>query len=112
MLPAVIVLVFAQLVTLFTLLFLMAGGRVTAADSAAYVFGGEVALAFWLGVVGNRVGAAAGPRRMGGRPKRMDRRKIGERITANGSRLLVGGIVLRYAILSGGASVAATLGPR
>ena len=97
-------LIVVELLVLFFLLFIMAGGQSVAAESARYLIAGGFAIAFWVGLVivgllvpivlevwalrsgkGLSVGALAG------------------------LCLLIGGIVLRYAVLSAGASVAGSL---
>ncbi len=110
--PSVMALLVAELVVLFSALLLMSGSRVSAVESVAYLVAGGFAVAFWVGVVGVGLIVPLGlalwiVKRHG---------KLGPNGTLNATLLiaiclLVGGVLLRYAVLSAGVSVATTLGP-
>ncbi len=93
-----------ELLVLFFLLFIMGGAQSVAAESARYVVSGGFAVAFWIGVV--IVGLVA--------PIVLEvwtlRRKGMSLAVVTGICLLIGGIVLRYAVLSAGANVSTTVG--
>ncbi len=97
-------LVVVELLVLFFLLFIMSGGTSIAAESARYLVAGGFAAAFWVGVVviGLLVPVVLEVVALRG----------GQSWTLGalaGVCLLVGGILLRYAVLSAGASVATTI---
>ena len=97
-------LIVVELLVLFFLLFIMNGSQSVAAESARYLVVGGYAIAFWVGLV--IVGLLA--------PVALEvwvlRGGKGLSVGAlAGLCLLIGGIVLRYAVLSAGASVAGTL---
>ena len=97
-------LIVVELLVLFFLLFIMAGGPSVAAESARYLVAGGFAIAFWVGlvIVGLLVPIALEVWALRGGK--------GLSVAAlAGLCLLIGGIVLRYAVLSAGASVAGTL---
>ena len=97
-------LIVVELLVLFFLLFIMAGGQSVAAESARYLVVGGFAIAFWVGLVlvglvvpiALEVWALRGGKGL----------SVG---ALAGLCLLIGGIVLRYAVLSAGASVATAL---
>jgi polysulfide reductase chain C len=96
-------LIVVELLVLFFLLFIMGGGQSIAANSARYLVAGGFAVAFWVGlvVVGLVVPIVL---------EAWSLKQSGLGIaTIAGVCLLIGGILLRYAILSAGASVATTL---
>ncbi len=99
-------LVAVELLVLFFLLFIMAGSQSVAAESARYLVSGGFALAFWVGVV---VVGLLVPVVLEAWALRSKGVSIG---ALAGLCLLIGGLVLRYAVLSAGASVASTLGLR
>ena len=93
-----------ELLVLFFLLFIMAGGPSVAAESARYLVAGGFAIAFWVGlvIVGLLVPIALEVWAL----------RSGKGLSVGalaGLCLLIGGIVLRYAVLSAGASVATAL---
>ncbi len=97
-------LVVLELLVLFFLLFITGGGQSVTATSAQYLVSGGFALAFWVGLV--LVGLIV--------PIVLEvmalRRGQGLNLGAlAGVCLLIGGIVLRYAVLSAGQSVSTTL---
>ncbi|HEX9075942.1 MAG TPA: NrfD/PsrC family molybdoenzyme membrane anchor subunit [Anaerolineae bacterium] len=97
-------LIAVELLVLFFLLFLMGGGPSMAAESARYLVTGGFAVAFWVGlvVVGLLVPAVLEAWSLRG----------GQALNVGalaGVCLLIGGIVLRYAVLSAGASVATAI---
>ncbi len=101
-LPVVVV----ELMVLFFLLFVMGSGQSVAAESARYLVSGGFAAAFWVGVVLVGLLIPIGLEAWSLRNKGLS---VG---ALAGLCLLIGGIVLRYAVLSGGANVSATLGLR
>ncbi len=93
-----------ELLVLFFLLFLMGGGPSVGADSARYLVVGGFAGAFWVGLV--LVGLVV--------PVVLEAWSLrrGPGLTVGmlaGVCLLVGGILLRYAVLSAGQSVSASI---
>ena len=97
-------LIAVELLVLFFLLFLMGGGPSIAAESARYLVTGGFAVAFWVGlvVVGLLVPAVLEVWSLRG----------GQALNVGalaGLCLLIGGIVLRYAVLSAGQSVSAAM---
>ncbi len=110
--PSIAVLAVLDLLVLFFLLFLMSNARVIAADSARYLVAGGYATAFWVGVVvvgllaplGLVLWVAAGRGKMA----------LGRTVdisTLAAFCLLVGGLILRYAVVAAGANVSAHLLP-
>ncbi len=97
-------LIVVELLVLFCLLFITGGGPSVAAGSAQYLVAGGFAVAFWVGIV---VVGLVVP--LGLEAWALKQRGLGVAAVA-GVCLLIGGILLRYAILSAGASVATTLG--
>lgn len=96
-------LVVVELLVLFFLLFVMSGSTSVAAQSARYLVAGGFAAAFWVGlvVVGLVVPIVLEVWALRGK---------GTSIAAlAGLCLMIGGIILRYAVLSAGASVSITL---
>ena len=100
-------LVVVELVVLFFFLFIMSGGPSLAGESARYLVSGGFALAFWVGVVGIGLLVPLG--------LEVWSLRSGQGLTVGavaGLCLLVGGVVLRYAVLSAGANVSTALGLR
>ncbi|HEX9077084.1 MAG TPA: NrfD/PsrC family molybdoenzyme membrane anchor subunit, partial [Anaerolineae bacterium] len=97
-------LIAVELLVLFFLLFLMGGGPSVAAESARYLVTGGFAVAFWVGlvVVGLLVPAVLEVWSLRGG-------KVLNVGALAGVCLLIGGIVLRYAVLSAGQSVSAAM---
>jgi formate-dependent nitrite reductase membrane component NrfD len=94
-------LIAVELLVLFFLLFLMGGGPSVAAESARYLVTGGFAVAFWVGlvVIGLLLPAVLEAWSLRG----------GKGLNVGalaGLCLLIGGIILRYAVLSAGQSVA------
>ena len=97
-------LIAVELLVLFFLLFLMGGGPSIAAESARYLVTGGFAVAFWVGLV---VVGLLVPLVLEAWSLRSGRAlNVG---ALAGVCLLIGGIILRYAILSAGASVATAI---
>jgi polysulfide reductase chain C len=98
-------LIVVELLVLFFLLFIMIGGQSVAAESARYLVTGGFAVAFWFGlvVVGLIVPVVLEAWSLKGG-------KVLNVGALAGLCLLIGGIILRYAVLSAGESVATTLG--
>ena len=97
-------LIAVELLVLFFLLFLMGGGPSIAAESARYLVTGGFAVAFWVGlvVVGLLVPAVLEAWSL----------RSGKGLNVGalaGLCLLIGGILLRYAVLSAGQSVSAAM---
>lgn len=110
LLPSVTILVVVELVALFSLLFLMSGSRVTAAESARYLVAGGYATTFWVGVVVVGLLAPLGlviwvARQRG----KMAVGRVVDISTLAAFCLLVGGLILRYAVVAAGANVSLTL---
>ena len=110
LLPSVTVLVVVELLALFSLLFLMTGSRVTAAESAQYLVTGGYATTFWVGVVvigllvplGLVIWVAT-------QRGKMALERVADVSTLVAFCLLVGGLILRYAVVAAGANVFLTL---
>jgi polysulfide reductase chain C len=96
-------LIVVELLVLFFLLFLMGGGPSLAAESARYLVAGGFAVAFWVGLV--LVGLIV-PVVLEAWALRSKGVSVG---AVAGLCLLIGGVTLRYAVLSAGASIATTL---
>ena len=110
LLPSVTVLVVVELLTLFFLLFLMSGSRVTAAESARYLVAGGYATAFWVGVVVVGLLAPLGlVIWVATQRGKMVLERVADVSTLVACCLLVGGLILRYAVVAAGASVSLTL---
>jgi polysulfide reductase chain C len=103
-------LIVAELLVLFFLLFIMAASTTTAAASARYLVAGGYAVAFWLGVV---VVGLLLPVTLEAwsltRQEGLSLARLADLGVVTGLCLLVGGLILRYAVLAAGANVAATL---
>jgi formate-dependent nitrite reductase membrane component NrfD len=99
-----------EVLVLFFLLFLMAASRSTAAESARYLVAGGYAVAFWLGVVvvGLLVPVTLEAWSLT-RGKELSLARLADLGVITGLCLLVGGLILRYAVLAAGANVALTL---
>jgi len=99
-----------ELLVLFFLLFLMAASRTIAAESARYLVAGGYAVAFWLGVV---VVGLLVPVTLEAwsvtRGKGLSLARLLDLGVITGLCLLVGGLILRYAVLAAGANVSGTL---
>jgi formate-dependent nitrite reductase membrane component NrfD len=98
------------LLVLFFLLFIMAASRSTAAESVRYLVAGSYAVAFWLGVV---VVGLLLPVTLEAwsltRGEGLSLARLADLGVVTGLCLLVGGLILRYAVLAAGANVALTL---
>ncbi len=103
-------LIVTEVLVLFFLLFLMAASRSTAAESARYLVAGGYAVAFWLGVVvvGLLVPVTLEAWSLT-RGKGLSLARLADLGVVTGLCLLVGGLILRYAVLAAGANVALTL---
>jgi polysulfide reductase chain C len=103
-------LVVAELLVLFFLLFIMAASRSTAAESARYLVAGGYAVAFWLGVVvvGLLVPVTLEAWSLTRKPG-LSLARLLDLGVVSGFCLLVGGLILRYAVVAAGVSVALTL---
>jgi len=103
-------LIVTEVLVLFFLLFIMAASRSTAAESVRYLVAGGYAVAFWLGVV---VVGLLVPVTLEAWSLMQERRLSLERLldlgVVTGLCLLVGGVILRYAVVAAGASVSLTL---
>lgn len=99
-----LVLIGVELLVLFFFLFIMGGAQSVAAQSAQYLLGGAFAVAFWIGLV--IVGLIV-PGLLEAWSLR-SQKGVGLWPLA-GLCLLVGGILLRYAILSAGQNVSGIL---
>lgn len=99
-----------ELLVLFFLLFLMVASRTTARESARYLVVGDYAAAFWLGVVvvGLLVPVALEAWSLA-RRERLSLARLSDLGVMTGLCLLVGGLILRYAVLAAGANVSGTL---
>jgi len=99
-----------ELLVLFFLVFLMAASRTIAAESARYLVSGGYAVAFWLGVV---VVGLLVPVTLEAwsvtRGKGLSLARLLDLGVITGLCLLVGGLILRYAVLAAGANVSAAL---
>ncbi len=108
--PSVAILVVGVLLSLFLLVFVMSSAGVTAAESASYLLTGSYATAFWVGVVVvgllvplglvTWVSVQRGKMALG---------RVVDISTLAAFCLLVGGLILRYAVVAAGASVVSTL---
>ncbi len=103
-------LVVVELLVLFFLLFIMGGSRSVAADSARYLVAGEFAAAFWIGLVVVGLVVPAALEAWALTRKGLSGAQVTSVGVVVGLCLLVGGIVLRYAVLSAGANVSTALG--
>jgi polysulfide reductase chain C len=97
-------LVVVELLVLFFLLFITSGSQTVVASSAQYLMAGGFAVAFWVGLV--LVGLVV--------PVVLEAWSLrsGQALNVGalaGVCLLIGGIILRYAILSAGQNVSTTL---
>jgi formate-dependent nitrite reductase membrane component NrfD len=103
-------LIVTELLVLFFFIFLMVASRSTAAESARYLVSGGYAVAFWLGVVvvGLLVPVTLEAWTLT-RGKGLPLARLTDVSVVVGLCLLIGGIILRYAILAAGANVATTL---
>jgi len=99
-----------ELLVLFFLVFLMAASRTIAAESARYLVTGGYAVAFWLGVVviGLLVPVTLEAWSLT-RGKGLSLARLLDLGVVTGLCLLVGGVILRYAVLAAGASVSGSL---
>ena len=108
--PAVVILLVVEVLMLFSLLFLMGSSQVVAVESAQYLVAGGYAAAFWVGVV--VVGLLA-PLALviwvGARRGEGDAGRAVDLGTLAAFCLLVGGLVLRYAVVAAGANVSSLL---
>jgi polysulfide reductase chain C len=103
-------LVVTELLALFFLLFTMAASGTVAAESVRYLVGGAYAVAFWLGVVviGLLVPVTLEAWSLTRKPG-LSLARLSDLGVVSGFCLLVGGLILRYAVVAAGASVAMTL---
>jgi len=103
-------LIVTELLVLFFLLFVMAASTSVAAESARYLVAGGYAVAFWLGVVviGLLVPVTLEAWSLT-RGKGLSLARLADLGVVTGLCLLVGGLILRYAVLAAGANVAAAL---
>ena len=103
-------LIVTELLVLFFLIFLMVASRSTAAESARYLVSGGYAVAFWLGVVvvGLLVPVTLEAWTLT-RGQGLSVARLTDLSVVVGLCLLIGGIILRYAILAAGANVSTTL---
>jgi polysulfide reductase chain C len=103
-------LVVTELLVLFFLILLMVASRSTAAESARYLVSGGYALAFWVGIilVGLVIPVVLEVWTLT-RGQKLPLARLTDVGVVVGLCLLIGGIVLRYAILAAGASVSTTL---
>jgi formate-dependent nitrite reductase membrane component NrfD len=103
-------LIVTELLVLFFFIFLMVASRSTAAESARYLVSGGYAVAFWLGivVVGLLVPVTLEAWTLT-RGKGLPLARLTNISVVVGLCLLIGGIILRYAILAAGANVSGTL---
>jgi polysulfide reductase chain C len=103
-------LIVTELLALFFLLFTMAASGTVAAESARYVVAGAYAVAFWLGVVvvGLLVPVTLEAWSLTRKPG-LSLARLSDLGVVSGFCLLVGGLILRYAVVAAGASVAMTL---
>jgi polysulfide reductase chain C len=99
-----------ELLALFFLLFIMVGSSTVAADSARYLVGGAFAVAFWLGVVviGLLVPVTLEAWSLTRKPG-LSLARLSDLGALTGVCLLVGGLVLRYAIVAAGANISSLL---
>lgn len=110
LIPFVLLLLVAEALMLFSLLFLMGGAQVTAAESARYLLSGGYATAFWLGlVVVGLLAPLAWVIWLVARRKDGTSGLLVDLTTLAAFCLLVGGLVLRYAVVAAGANLAQTL---
>lgn len=110
LIPLVLVLVVVEVLMLFSHLLVMGGGQVTAAESARYLVGGGYATAFWVGlvVVGLLVPLGVVIWVVARRREKVSGLLV-DLTTLAAFCLLVGGLILRYAVVAAGASLALTL---
>jgi formate-dependent nitrite reductase membrane component NrfD len=103
-------LIVTELLVLFFFIFLMVASRSTAAESARYLVSGGYAVAFWLGivVVGLLVPVTLEAWTLT-RGQGLTFARLTNLSVVVGLCLLIGGIILRYAILAAGANVSVTL---
>ena len=108
--PTVVLLLVVELLVLFLLLFLTNGGSVVAATSAKFLLSGAYATAFWVGVV---VVGVVLPLLLVlwvlGRRGKMTLGRAVDISTLAAFCLLVGGLILRYAVVAAGANVSSLL---
>jgi polysulfide reductase chain C len=103
-------LIITELLVLFFLMFLMFASQSVAAESARYLVSGGYAIAFWLGiiVVGLLVPVTLEAWTIT-RGQGLTFARLTDLSVIVGLCLLIGGIILRYAIIAAGANVASTL---
>jgi polysulfide reductase chain C len=103
-------LIVTELLTLFFLVFLLVTSPSTAAESVRYLMSGGYAGAFWLGivVVGLVIPVILEVWKLT-RVKELPIVRLTDLSVVVGLCLLIGGIILRYAILAAGANVSGTL---
>ena len=103
-------LIVTELLVLFFLLFIMIASGTLAAESARYIVAGGYAVAFWLGVVviGLLVPVTLEAWALT-RGKRLSLARLADLGVITGFCLLVGGLILRYAVVAAGANVSSLL---
>ncbi len=99
-----------ELLMLFFLIFIMIASQTTGAESARYLVAGGYATAFWLGVVviGLLLPFTLESWSMT-RGRGMSLARLSDLGIVTGLCLLVGGLILRYAVVAAGANVSLTL---
>jgi polysulfide reductase chain C len=103
-------LIVTELLLLFLLLFIMVASSTVAAESARYLVGGAFAVAFWLGVVvvGLLVPVTLEAWSLTRKPG-LSLARLLDLGAITGLCLLVGGLVLRYAVVAAGANISSLL---
>jgi polysulfide reductase chain C len=108
--PTVVLLLVVELLVLFLLVFLTNSSNVVAAESAKFLVSGAYATAFWVGVV---VVGVALPLVLvlwvASRRGKMGLGRVVDVSTLAAFCLLVGGLILRYAVVAAGANVSSLL---
>ena len=110
LIPAVALLLVVELLMLFSLLFLMGGSQVTAVESVWFLVAGGYAATFWVGVV--VIGLLAPLALVIWVAARRGDKGASVMVdisTLAAFCLLVGGLVLRYAVVAAGANLSALL---
>ncbi len=104
-------LIVVELLVLFFMVFIMAGSQNVVAQSARYLVAGGFAVAFWVGlvVIGLLVPVVL---EVAALVRGWSGVRLSNLAALTGVCLLIGGIVLRYAVLSAGANVSTTLALR
>jgi len=108
--PIVTALVVMELIALFSLLFLVTGSRTSTVESVQFLLAGGFAVAFWLGVV--LIGLLAPLVLAFWVVARRGKMATDQAVSFSfliATLLLVGGIVLRYAVVAAGAKLPPTL---